>query len=506
MILGAETKSTRSLTHCHSRRVRIGSFLKYRTKFRFKSAKYCRCRPLQPRLTLRDSCASCSRINLVSIWRVGIAGLAFLLAQSLTAQETLRDPVTGMEFINVPGGIFQMGCIAGDDQCLDREKPAHLVRLSNFWLGKMQVTQGQWNKIMVDNPSSFDRGDNYPVENVTWDKAQEFMRRLNSQGGQGFRLPTEAEWEYACRSGGLDRKYAWGSGDAIINGRPIANVADLSKIVKQSFPKGQSEDRDEGTVPVGMFPPNALGLHDMGGNVREWTQDAFGYYGAGSEDNPVRDSGRYCVHSGGDCVFYRVHRGAAWNDPVSSARCTERMYETSKPGYRVGLRLAKSTGTGLPATTRAGSTGAASAPVDAEKLIVAGERVGRIRLQMLDLEVSNLSLQSEGEWAIEPQVINRYAHLEVYFGHVEKISGQLFEHVVAIAIVGGLYTTKEGIRVGKSSLADVLAAYGQPVAQLKVRGVSQEMEYPGIEFWFDNGILSSIMIRPKAEVPLSRID
>ena len=127
--------------------------------------------------------------------------------------KSYTDPVTGMEFVWVQGGCYQTGDTFGDGY--DAEKPVHRVCVDSFWLGKYEVTQGQWAKIMGSNPSRFKKGDNYPVEKVSWDDCQAFIRKLNSRSGKNFRLPYEAEWEYAAREGGKKvrfgsrQKYHW---------------------------------------------------------------------------------------------------------------------------------------------------------------------------------------------------------------------------------------------------------------------------------------------------------
>ena len=119
------------------------------------------------------------------------------------AHKTWTDPVTGMAFVWVPGGCYEMGCGAWQSNCGDDEKPARQVCLNGFWMGKYEVTQAEWRRIMANNPSRF-TGDRLPVTNISWDDVQEFVRKLNSHSSNSkpFRLPTEAEWEYACRSGG----------------------------------------------------------------------------------------------------------------------------------------------------------------------------------------------------------------------------------------------------------------------------------------------------------------
>jgi formylglycine-generating enzyme required for sulfatase activity len=180
-----------------------------------------------------------------------------------------REPTTGMEFVPIPGGTYEQGCGSWTSDCDDDEKPTRRVTLSPFWLGRTEVTQEQWTRVMGSNPSRF-QGEERPVEQVSWDDAQEFIRRLNAQSrGATFRLPTEAEWEYACRAGGKPVPYGTQGGE-------------LS-------PRLAKYDSRDGTVPVGRYPPNALGLHDMSGNVWEWTQDVYdgNAYLSGTVTNPV---------------------------------------------------------------------------------------------------------------------------------------------------------------------------------------------------------------------------
>src|ERR1700730_11381395 len=209
------------------------------------------------------------RVNRNNLWRIGIIALGFALPRTSVAQETFREPATGMKFVHIPGGTFQMGRIAGDLECHDDEKPSHSARVSSCWLEKMEVTQGQWKKGMGSNPSLFQKGDAYPVESVSLEMIKVFIGRLNEATFQHYRLPTEAEWEYACRAGGQAIKYAWGNGKPIINGQPADNILDLYDILKLSFSSGvKYYGEGVGTVPVGTFAANAVGLHDMGGNVR----------------------------------------------------------------------------------------------------------------------------------------------------------------------------------------------------------------------------------------------
>jgi len=227
------------------------------------------------------------------------------------------EPVTGMEFIKVPGGIFMMGDIFGEGN--EREKPVHEVRLDGFYMGKYPVTQ--WKKVMGNNPSHFQKNgfflkrDDYPVEKVSWEDAQEFARKLTemNEGKYQFRLPTEAEWEYAARSGGKQERYAGGD-----------DIDDVAWYEKNS---GSS------THPVGRKAPNGLGIHDMSGNVWEWCQDWYGDYPSDPVKNP----------RGPESGSYRVLRGGSWLDSAGSCRSAVRNWFS--PGERnnfTGIRLALS--------------------------------------------------------------------------------------------------------------------------------------------------------------------
>ncbi len=227
--------------------------------------------------------------------------------------KTWTDPVTGMEFVWVPGGSFEMGCGSWTSDCYDDEKPVHSVSLKGFWLGKYEVTQAQWRKVMGDNPSHFKKGGDYPVERISWDDVQKFIKALNAKGSAKFRLPSEAQWEYACRSGGKAEKYSGGSN--------VGRVA---------WYGGNSQDS---THPVGRKDPNGLGLYDMSGNVWEWVEDRWhGNYNGAPTD------GSAWVSGGG--ASKRVYRGGSWDNNARIVRCANRYRGT--PGSRdngQGFRL-----------------------------------------------------------------------------------------------------------------------------------------------------------------------
>jgi formylglycine-generating enzyme required for sulfatase activity len=188
-----------------------------------------------------------------------------------------------IEMVYVQGGTFMMGCIGeqGSD-CWDGEKPAHQVTLSSFYIGQYEVTQAQWKAVMGSNPSNF-KGDNLPVEMVSWNDAQEFIRKLNAQTGKRYRLPTEAEWEYAARGGSKSRGYKYSGSNT------LGNVA------------WYNDNSGRDTHPVGKKLPNELGIYDMSGNVSERCSDWYGAYPASAQNNPTgASSGDYRVERGGN--------------------------------------------------------------------------------------------------------------------------------------------------------------------------------------------------------------
>lgn len=188
------------------------------------------------------------------------------------------------EMIFVEGGTFSMGGSSEQgNECKDTEKPAHTVTVGSFNIGKYPVTQKQWQAVMGNNPSGFS-GENNPVESVSWNDVHEYLRRLNEITGKQYRLPTEAEWEYAARGGGKSKCYKYSGSD------DVKSVA------------WYKENSDESTHPVGEKQPNELGIYDMSGNVWEWCYDWFGAYHASEQSDPTGpQSGSYRIYRGGSC-------------------------------------------------------------------------------------------------------------------------------------------------------------------------------------------------------------
>ena len=227
------------------------------------------------------------------------------------------------EMVFVQGGTFLMGCTAeqGGD-CDSDESPNHLVTVSDFYIGKYEVTQEQWEAVMgtsisqqrdkAGGSSLYGVGVNYPMYYVSWHEVQEFISRLNALTGKQYRLPTEAEWEYAARGGNQSRGYKYSGSNF------IEQVAWFT-------------DNSGGTThPVGTKSPNELGIYDMSGNVWEWCYDRYGSYSGTQQTNPMGAS------SGSN----RVRRGGSRYDNASICRVSNRSYDTpTNRSLNLGFRL-----------------------------------------------------------------------------------------------------------------------------------------------------------------------
>ena len=217
-----------------------------------------------------------------------------------------------IEMVFVKGGTFTMGATSeqgGDAESY--EKPTHSVTVSDFYIGKYEVTQAQWRKVMGSNPSYF-TGDNLPVERVSWNDIQEFISKLNQMTGNTYRLPTEAEWEYAARGGNQSGGYKYSGSN---------RLGDVAWYDSNSGSK---------THPVGSKAPNELGIYDMSGNVWEWCQDWYGSYSSNAQTNP---EGAYSGSS-------RVLRGGSWYSFARLCRVSNRNYHNPYYGRgNFGFRL-----------------------------------------------------------------------------------------------------------------------------------------------------------------------
>ena len=225
------------------------------------------------------------------------------VAELPTADRTFT--VNGVEFgmMHVEGGTFMMG--SNDADAEDDEKPVHQVTLSDYYMGQTEVTQALWKAVMGGNPSEF-KGDNLPVENVSWDDCQDFIGKLNQITGEDFSLPTEAQWEFAARGGIYSKGYKYSGSD-------------------------DSDALGLSTHSVGAKQPNELDIYDMSGNVCEWCYDWYGPYSSAAVTDP----------SGPSSGSNRVLRGGSWASLAAHCRCAFRTY--TAPAYTncfLGLRLA----------------------------------------------------------------------------------------------------------------------------------------------------------------------
>lgn len=260
----------------------------------------------------------------VNILEGQTATLAGVLTTNTTASSTTGSSLSGniitipvkngiiIDMVRVEAGTFTMGATPEMKYPFLWEKPAHQVTLTNdYYIGKYEVTQALWKAVMGKNPSNF-KGDNLPVEQVSWDDCQEFINKLNKITGKKFRLPTEAEWEYAARGGKKSRGYQYSGSN---------NISDVAWYDSNSGNK---------THTVGSKQANELGIYDMSGNVLEWCQDWHDDYSSSSQTNPT----------GANSGSYRVRRGGSWRSSAWDCRSSCRSLNT--PGGRfscLGLRL-----------------------------------------------------------------------------------------------------------------------------------------------------------------------
>ena len=241
--------------------------------------------------------------------------------------ETFTVKGVSFKMIKVEGGTFKMG--AQDDgpnganydrEVWDDRKPVHSVTLNDYYIGETEVTQELWEAVMGWNPSYF-KGAKKPVEGVSWYNCQKFIKKLNELTGKNFRLPTEAEWEYAARGGNKSRGYKYSGSN---------RIDDVAWYDVNAYDVGESSP-NYGIHPVGSKSPNELGIYDMSGNVWEWCSDWYGAYRSSSQTNPT----------GPTTGSYRVGRGGSWNYNANCCRVSERLnsYTVYPHDYDLGFRL-----------------------------------------------------------------------------------------------------------------------------------------------------------------------
>ena len=248
-----------------------------------------------------------------------------------------EGPSGDIEMVFVKGGTFQMGCTSEQSDCYDDEKPVHTVTVGDFYIGKYEITQKQWRDVMGTNPANFSGCDDCPVESVSWNDVQEFIKKLNEKTSLHYRLPTEAEWEYCARleKTGMLVKYPWGN-----KFPPTPNsgnfgdksAADLLKVYLPDYNDGYAV-----TAPPQKFKANFLGLFDMGGNAAEWCHDYYSIY-------PYQSGRQYVDPLGPGEGKYHVVRGSSWQSAaITTLRLAYRDYSAGRRpdlGFRI-CRYAK---------------------------------------------------------------------------------------------------------------------------------------------------------------------
>ena len=255
----------------------------------------------------------------IALAGVGVNALMYIppsptLGTSSYTPNIQEFTVNGVSFqmVEVQGGTFTMGATSEQgSEAESEEKPAHKVTLSDYYIGKTEVTQALWEAVMGNNPCNYEE-DNLPVECISWNDCKTFISKLNSLTGKNFRMPTEAEWEYAARGGSKSRGYKYSGSNR------LGNVA------------WYTDNSGDETHRVGKKSPNELGLYDMSGNVMEWCSDWYGDYSSAEQTNP----------KGPDSGTSRVCRGGSWFFNARICRCSYR--RSYDPGYLstdLGLRL-----------------------------------------------------------------------------------------------------------------------------------------------------------------------
>jgi len=248
-------------------------------------------------------------VKVTSALALSLVIIMMQLISAHAATKNIVDPVGDMAFVPVKGGCFQMGEA--------EQNTLHEVCVSDFAIGKYEVTQGQWQAIMGTNPSRYSScGSDCPVDQVSWYDIQDFINTLNAKGDRQFRLPTEAEWEYAARSGGKNELFSGGN--------------DVDAVAWY--------DRNSDNKPhkVGTKKANGLGIYDMSGNVWEWVNDCYSkdYYKTSPKNDPP----------GPNCSDKRVLRGGSWFNTAKDSRVAFRLRDNPGFSYHFsfGFRLATS--------------------------------------------------------------------------------------------------------------------------------------------------------------------
>ncbi len=288
----------------------------------------------------------CPKFNCLIIAVLMMVGILMIPTSGHSVENEIKKDIPVPEMVALPGGSYKMGCVSGKN-CRSDEKPVHRVKISAFEMGSTEVTFEQWDACVADggcktipDDAGWGRGCR-PVINVTWEDAQHYIDWLKKKTRENYRLPTEAEWEYAARAGS-STKYSWGNdkGDRKANCNECSQLDNKQTILIKKQPcfdvygRCGSQWDNKKTAPVKSFEANAFGLYDMHGNVWEWVQDWYEakYYKNSSSSDPAGPvSGRY-----------RVTRGGSWDYDARSMRSANRYYDGSgRRRLNVGFRLVR---------------------------------------------------------------------------------------------------------------------------------------------------------------------
>jgi eukaryotic-like serine/threonine-protein kinase len=252
-------------------------------------------------------------------------------AQIYTEELGNTSNTIGLTMVKISAGQFLMGS-EGEEGRLDAESPQHQVKVSEFFIGQTLVTQAQWQQVMGNNPSEYKGNGKLPVENISWQDANEFCQKLSQQTQRKYRLPTEAEWEYACRAGTTTPFHFGNTISSEVANYRAQDWNDNGKIRPGKYGDGKLGEFRNKTTPVGNFPPNGFGLYDLHGNLREWCQDRWhkNYQGAPSDGSAWLS----------DNDASRILRGGSWLDAPNRCRSASRYYKSLNERYKaIGFRV-----------------------------------------------------------------------------------------------------------------------------------------------------------------------
>jgi eukaryotic-like serine/threonine-protein kinase len=252
-------------------------------------------------------------------------------AQIYTEELGNTSNTISLRMVKISPGQFLMGS-EGEEGSFDAESPQHQVKVADFFIGQTLVTQAQWQQIMGNNPSEYKGNEKLPVESISWQDANQFCQKLSQQTQRKYRLPTEAEWEYACRARTTTPFHFGNTISSEVANYRAQDWNDNGKIRPGKYGDGKLGEFRNKTTPVGNFPPNSFGLYDLHGNLREWCQDRWhkNYQGAPSDGSAWLS----------DRDDSRILRGGSWLDAPNRCRCASRYYKSLNDRSKaIGFRV-----------------------------------------------------------------------------------------------------------------------------------------------------------------------